>query len=416
MHRTTQTTESQPAPPSDGASAYAPISLPKRIVFSILSLIIAFVVLSFFAEVALHILPMGRYRSAPFRQYDSVFGDALIPNTTVVHRRGCFEGLVRTNSWGFRDRDRTLAKPPGVYRIALVGDSTVEAVQVQPNEVMNIKIEEMLQQRGDRDIEVLAFGIGGIGTTQELLLYEKKIRQFQPDVVVLTFSDNDVMNNSSTLQPESYGIHTWYAPYYDLGPNGELVFRPVAPRPLNWLLTPLEQHSYLTYYLERIWFQFDYSPYHWHGIPVYYGTYSDDPLDPDWQTAWTITGKVLSRFGQAVTDDGSKLLVLVWANFSEVDPNWRQTLAKQIGQIPPQLNPGRFAERLRDSAQKAGVQLDFLAPYFQAYRDQKQLQWPYFSLPCDPHLSPLGHRVAAAAILQELEQNHLLPEVNTPNN
>lgn len=383
--------------------------LPKLMTFSIISLFMAILGLCIVGEVALQILPLGRYQSGIFRQYDPLLGESLIPNVSVIHSRGCFQGLVRTNSWGFRDRDRTLEKPPRTYRVALIGDSAIEAVHVQPNEVVNIQMEQMLRDKGYPNVEVLAFGIGGIGTTQELLLYENKIRQFHPDAVVLTFSANDVMNNSSTLQPETYGIHTWYAPYYDLGPNGELAFRPVESRPLNWLVTPLERHSKLLYYFERVWFQFDYSAYKWHGVPIYNGTWSDDPLDPDWQNAWTITSKVLARFDRDVTADGARFLVLAWPIFSDIDTEWRQRLIKEIGTIPAQLNPAKFADHLRDAAQKANVQLDFIAPYSQAYRDEHHLQWPYFSFTCDPHYTPIGHRVAAGAIIQKLEQYKLLP-------
>jgi hypothetical protein len=172
---------------------------------------------------------------------------------------------------------------------------------------------------------------------------------------------------------------------------------------------PLERHSNLLYYFERVWFQFDYSAYKWHGVPTYYGTWSDDPLDPEWQTAWTITSKVLARFDREVTADGTRFLVLAWPNFYDIDTEWRQHLTKEIGTIPSQLNPARFSDHLRDAAQKANVQLDFMAPYFQAYRDEHHLRWPYFSFTCDPHLTPIGHRIAANAIIQKLEDYKLFP-------
>lgn len=394
--------------PHSSNNGQTPLSLPKKIIFSILSLIITFAAFVLLGEMVLQILPLGKYQSGIFRQYDPVLGESLIPNVSVIHRRGCFQGLVQTNMWGFRDHERTLAKPAGTYRIALIGDSVVEAVHVQPNEVMNIQMEQMLRDKGYSNVEVLAFGIGGIGTTQELLLYENKIRQFHPDVVVLTFSDNDVMNNSSTLQPESYGIHTWYAPYYNLGPNGELVFQPVESRTFNGLQTWVERHSRLFYYLDRIWFKFDYAPHTWHGAPIYFGTYSSDP-DPEWQKAWTVTTKVLARLGQEVTADGSKFQLLLWPDFADIDPGWRDRLQKQIGHVPDELVPSKFPEHVREAADKAGVPFATLAPYFETNRDANRLQWPYFSLTCDPHFSPMGHKVAAAAILQKLEQLSLLP-------
>ena len=384
-------------------------SLSKRIIFFVIHMVMVTLILCVVGEIALRVLPMGRFRSAPFRQYDPVFGDSLVPNTRVVHSRGCFQGLVDINQWGFRDRERTLTKNPGEFRIALIGDSVVEAVQVKPEEVMNVQMEKLLKEKGYKNVEVLAFGIGGIGTTQEMMLYEQKVRQFRPDLVLLLMSDNDILNNSSTLQPESYGIHTWYAPYNDLGPDGQLVFRPVEKRRLSGPASFLERHSYLYYYLERVWSQFDIPLYKWHGMAVFYGSFSDDPLDPDWQKAWSITAKVLRRFDQEVTRDGAHLVVFAWPIFSDIDSDWQGRMLKQVRYIAPQFNPDKFNVHLRQTAQQAGVTIDFLAPYFQKYRDAHHLQWPYFSFTCDTHFNPLGHQVAAEAILQEIEQRGLLP-------
>jgi len=52
-----------------------------------------------------------------------------------------------------------------VFRIAVIGDSMVEAAQVRPEQVFNIQMEQMLRDQGDNNVEVLAFGIGGIGAT-----------------------------------------------------------------------------------------------------------------------------------------------------------------------------------------------------------------------------------------------------------
>ena len=398
--------------PSSGSPQGSDVTLSwqKRLVFRLVSIVIAFAVLACVGEVAVRVLPMGRFRSAPFRRYDPVIGLALLPNMHVVHRHGCFNGLVETNRWGFRDRDRTMEKPPGVFRIALIGDSAVEASHMQPEQVMNIKMEKQLQQQGYKNMEVLDFAVEGIGTTQEMLLYQTQARKFHPDVVVIMFSDNDVMNNSSTLQTESYGIHDWYAPYYDVGPDGQLVFRPVKPRFMNGTRTFLEAHSVLFYYLESVWFKFDPNIYQWHGIRVYNGTYSDDPLDPDWAKAWEVTSKVMGMFNRAVEADGAKLVIMMQPTLFTIDPNWRTTMTKMIGKpIPPEFNPPKFIERLQQAAAKENVRLDSMVPYFIAYRDEHHLEFPYFSLGCDPHYNALGHQVAAADTIQLLQKDGLIP-------
>jgi lysophospholipase L1-like esterase len=367
-------------------------------------------------EVALRVLPLGKFRSAPFRQYDAELGVSLIPNMKVTHSRGCFTGVVETNRWGFRDRDRMLEKTPGEFRIALIGDSVVEGVHVNPDQVMNIQMEKLLQQKGYKSVEVMDFGIEGIGTTQELIMYKERIRQFHPDLVVLTVSDNDIMNNSSTLQPKSYGIHTWYCPYYNLDAGGNLVFQPVQHRPLNGLITFLDRHSYLAYYIERVWYRADLPLYKWHGMPVYFGSYSNDPLDPEWQSAWTVTEKVMARMRDTVEADGAKFVVVPWSNFSDIDPDWRQFLTKQFGPLPQEMAPEKLDQRLQQMAGRENITMASLTPYMQAYRDEHHLQWPYFSLTCDPHFSALGHQVAAAAMIDLLQRRQWLPSPGSAAN
>lgn len=398
----TQTTDQTPETASR-------LSWQKKLLFTLIYAVVMLLTLSVVGEVALRVLPLGKFRSAPFRQYDPQLGISLVPNMDVVHSRGCFTGHVVTNRWGFRDRDRTLDKPAGTFRIALMGDSVVEGAHVNPDQVMNIQMEKQLQAKGYHNVEVMDFAVEGIGTTQELIMYEQNVRQFHPDMVIVGFSDNDVMNNSSTLQPKSYGIHTWYSPYYNLDASGNLVFQPVESRPFNGLVSFLEKHSYLVYYVERIWYRADLPLHRWHGMPVYFGTYSDDPLDAEWQSAWTITEKVMARFRDEVENDHARFVLMPWSNFSDIDSGWRERLTKQFKTLPSELAPQRFDQRIQAMAEHQNITLQSLTPYLQAYRDSHHLQWPYFSLPCDPHFSAMGHEVVAGAMIQILQQNGWLP-------
>jgi hypothetical protein len=388
------------------------VNLPwrKKLAFRSISIILGLVVFACMGEVSLRVYThfFKSYKSAPFRQYDPVLGISLMPNVRVFHSRGCFEGEVVTNRWGWRDRDRSLEKSPGEFRIALLGDSAVEAVQVKPDQVMNIRMEKLLREKGYTNAEVLAFGAEGIGTTQELLMYQTRVRQFHPDLVILVWEDNDVMNNSSTIQPRVYGIHTWYCPYYNLGPDGSLVFQPVAKKPFRSLVSFFESHSLLVYYTERIWMRANFGEPKWQGIPLQWGMYGD-PLDPEWKRAWLLTEKVLSRFATTVANDGARFIVVVPPTFAQTDPEWRQRFTKEVGRIPKAFNPNTMDERLQEIATRNHIAIGFLAPYMEAYRDAHKLQWPYFSFTCDPHYSAQGHEVAAEAIVQQLEEHRLPP-------
>jgi hypothetical protein len=119
----------------------------KRLLFA--GIYVPFMVFSLWclAELFLRVVSLHfvSFQSAPFRQYDPDTGISLIPNVKVTHERGCFQGEVAINRWGMRDRDRSLERSPGVFRIALLGDSVIEGVHVRPDEVVNIRMEKLLQ-------------------------------------------------------------------------------------------------------------------------------------------------------------------------------------------------------------------------------------------------------------------------------
>src|SRR5258706_8616455 len=64
-----------------------------------------------------------------FYCYDQYRGWGLNPGTHGDYKREG-ESYVRINRDGFRGPDYAKAKPPGVIRIAVIGDSYAEAIQV----------------------------------------------------------------------------------------------------------------------------------------------------------------------------------------------------------------------------------------------------------------------------------------------
>jgi hypothetical protein len=100
---------------------------------------------------------------------------------------------------GLRDRIHTLEKPADVFRIAILGDSYAEALQVPVESAFWAVMEQTLSGlvRGPGKIEVINFGVSGYNTAQELLTLRDRVWQYNPDFVVLEFCSNDVKENSS---------------------------------------------------------------------------------------------------------------------------------------------------------------------------------------------------------------------------
>jgi lysophospholipase L1-like esterase len=98
-----------------------------------------------------------------------------------------FSVPIHSNSHGFRDLERAMAKPPGVVRIVLLGDSMVEAAQVPLEKTAGQLLEKKLNgesgQSANTRYEVLNFGISNFGVGQYLLTYETYASRFEPDYV-----------------------------------------------------------------------------------------------------------------------------------------------------------------------------------------------------------------------------------------
>lgn len=124
--------------------------------------------------------------------------------------KGWFESegraFVLISPAGFRDRSHDLVKPKGTYRIAVLGDSYAEAMQVDFKSAFWWQLEERLEKcaaKSGRQVEVMNFGVSGYGTAQEYLQLESVASRYQPDLVLLAFTNgNDLRNNSWKLETD----------------------------------------------------------------------------------------------------------------------------------------------------------------------------------------------------------------------
>jgi hypothetical protein len=164
-------------------------------------LLCAIIFALFVAEIALRV---GGYSYPVFYTPDTVRGFALRPGVSGWYRKEG-EAYVRINSEGLRDREHAKQKPPGTLRIALLGDSFSEALQVPLEDTFWVVMEEKLQGcrafNGGRRVEVINFGVSGYGTGQQLLTLREHAWEYSPDIVMLAMTtNNDITDNSRSLK------------------------------------------------------------------------------------------------------------------------------------------------------------------------------------------------------------------------
>ncbi|MBI3341623.1 SGNH/GDSL hydrolase family protein [Candidatus Curtissbacteria bacterium] len=114
------------------------------------------------------------------------------PGASFVHASGedGYRNKIVFNSSGFRDTDFSLDKNADTVRIAVIGDSYEEALQLPLEDTWQKVMQSQLSST--KQVEVYNFGVSGYGTDQEWLTLREKVWKFKPDIVILAFTANDL--------------------------------------------------------------------------------------------------------------------------------------------------------------------------------------------------------------------------------
>jgi hypothetical protein len=123
---------------------------------------------------------------------------------------------VKHNSDGFRDKNHGVKNKK---RIAFLGDSFVWGYDAEQHERFTDKLQLLLPE-----FEIINMGVSGYGTDQEFLLAQKWFDHYQPDIVVLIFTETDWFDNN-----DNYVYNGYYKPLYDVA-DGKLVIKGIPVR------------------------------------------------------------------------------------------------------------------------------------------------------------------------------------------
>jgi hypothetical protein len=357
---------------------------------------------------------------------DAARGWALRPGAAGWWRK---EGLawVRISSAGLRDVEHAVPKPRGRLRIAVLGDSCVEALQVPVEQTFWKLLERQLARcpaAAGRTVEAIDFGVAGYGTAQELLTLRREVWRFQPDAVLLAFyPGNDVRNNARPLEQDPL------RPYFTVGPDGRLAlddsFRGAAGYRLRrGLAGRLAYGAYDHLRVLQLAKQGKSAVDGWIGAARARGkergealqelgldnaVYSP-PRDPDWRDAWRATEAMIAAMRDEAAAHRVPFGVVSLSTGIQVhpDPAARAAYLRKLG-IADLFYPGR---RLAAFGRAAGIPVLDLAPPLAelAARDRAFLHGFANTPPGEGHWNPSGHAAAAPLIAAWLCQQVLPAE------
>ncbi len=138
------------------------------------------------------------------------------------------------NSRGHRDVEVTLAKPAGVFRILVLGDSFTVGANVRQEEAYPKVLEKKLRSIYGPHIQVINAGVGGWDPFQYAQYFEHYGYQFEPDLILIGFFvGNDTYSDLNSAERLGTAIH------------GHILRKEAAARPFIKLQVFLYEHSNL---------------------------------------------------------------------------------------------------------------------------------------------------------------------------
>jgi lysophospholipase L1-like esterase len=145
--------------------------------------------------------------------HNAKLGYEPVPLVYTGHELSFYDYLGASNSLGYRDREHAVTKPPGVYRIVVIGDSIAAGLHVERNEdIFPPVLEHILNAHGLR-AEVINLAVSGYNTQQEVETLKEKGLQYHPDLVVLAYSmssrehfDGDILKTLLDAESRQEGV------------------------------------------------------------------------------------------------------------------------------------------------------------------------------------------------------------------
>jgi lysophospholipase L1-like esterase len=370
-----------------------------------------------------------------FYETDYYRGFALRPGIAGHYQREG-ESYVSVNSDGLRDREHLKTKPANTFRIALLGDSFTEAMQVPMEQTYWYLLDKKLNDCNafpGKQVEIINFGVSGYGTAQELMTLREKVWAYSPDMVVLAFTTyNDIFDNARAISGNDD------VPYF-VYKNGELTldasYRDSSAYQwhdgkLSKLGRWFHDHLRVIQLLHYVQFVSKFRLTDWRNRrklaaeqqqqknqPKPAPTASPQRLTPeqvgrdnmvyrapetdDWREAWRVTEGLIKEMRTEVAQKNADFLLVTLSNAIQVYPNpvVRENFMKHMD-IPTVFYPN---QRLKALADSEGIHFFDLAEPMQRYADENKVFLHGFGADIgNGHWNAAGHQVVSNLLAQRI--------------
>jgi len=334
-----------------------------------------------------------------YSEPDSLLGYRFTPNSVYWNNKENDHPINgRINSFGWRDKERSIANPSGTYRVAIIGDSYVEASQVELDSTFMVLAENQLRSSTSHKVELINFGRSGVTQTEELLVLKHNVSAFSPDLVILFFlPSNDIDDISrktacTTLRP-------FFIPSQDGQLTLDTSFNRSREYKLKVLINAIKQKSALVSLIAE---RFNYlqklrrkraiptRQNSHHGIGGYLSLCTKSP-DPTYVDNYSLNKTLIKNMAEYCNHENIRFMLFC------IDSIYKSEEIERLKLIDPTFNEDFFDSDLHQFSTSLGIEYQGIEkPFKQFYRrEKKSLHWA--------HWNYIGHRLVAKVLCQRIE-------------
>ena len=317
------------------------------------------------------------------------------------------EGNLRTtvhvNRYGWIAPEWSEPKRAGHLRVALLGDSFLEALQVERSETASAVAQRELQERIGSRVDFMAFGRSGFSKTQQFFLLQSEVMRFAPDVIVdFFFPGNDIADVSRSTTEDTL------RPFYTVAADGQLMFdnsfdRGAAYR-FRVLMDRFKRKSALISLIVQ-----DYNAVRrrqattsqQYDVEKGYLSLCTSTPDANFEAGYKLNRRILEDEAALAKQHGIPFVLVTLDN-----PAYEPQAAEKMRHEAPSFDPYRIENDMAQVAQGAGVyHLGMQSVFAEAYsRNKIDLHWPV-----DGHWNVAGNQIAGQALANTLERGAGIP-------
>ncbi|MDB4638237.1 SGNH/GDSL hydrolase family protein, partial [bacterium] len=310
---------------------------------------------------------------------------------------------IQTNSLGFRDHEPAIPKPKGISRIAIIGDSYVDAIQVESEHRFSDILEQQLENETNRnnDWEVINFGVMSTGPLDQHLRYLHHIRQCEPDIVILCFGMEQDLGGSDLQTSRTRRNTLKERSPTELQEQAFVGFKSFLDSNIKLYEWQKARVDFLKHRLVPI---FNYRSL---SRPIHHNdTYYFDPLTTEQEQSINQLAEMLLKFrSDVVADSAIFLIVGMPTGITVYDDTWQALVDNAHEQgYTQQMSRNQPIEILSSICEKVGIpllplELQFQKGYESGELDSKQ----NIHYNRKGHLTPFGHEVVADSLYKFLQ-------------